>query len=66
LSLSISVGRGGANIKEIIEVSGAGIKVSQKGEYAPGTQNRTITITGAAHAASYAHQLVSAKIPQNL
>jgi len=38
--------------------------VSQKGEYSPGTTNRVITITGTQHAASYAHQLVSAKIPQ--
>lgn len=41
-----AVGKGGQVIKEMIDTSGASIKVSQKGEYAPGTTNRTITITG--------------------
>jgi RNA-binding protein Nova len=58
------LGRGGASIKEMMAESGASIKVSQKGDYVPGTQNRIITITGSQTAASMAHQLVSAKIPQ--
>jgi hypothetical protein len=58
------LGRAGAVIKEMMDQSGATIKVSQKGEYAPGTTNRVISIIGSQHAASYAHQLVSAKIPQ--
>ncbi len=57
------LGRGGAVIKEMMELSGAVIKVSQKGEYAPGTTNRIVTITGSQSAAAHAHQLVIAKIP---
>ena len=87
-------------IKDIQEQSGASIKVSQKGDYVPGTSLRIITISGnqvhptpvqacntffpgllvcgrwvipvlieamsvalEQEAASFAHQLVSAKIP---
>ena len=58
------LGRAGAVIKEMMEQSGATIKVSQKGEYAPGTSNRVVTITASTPAAaSMAYQLVSAKIP---
>ena len=57
------LGRGGAVIKEMMELSGAVIKVSQKGEYAPGTTNRIVTISGPQAAAAHAHQLVLAKIP---
>jgi predicted PilT family ATPase len=53
------LGRGGTVIKEFMDQSGANIKISQKGEYAPGTSNRVITITGSQHQASFAHQLVS-------
>ncbi len=53
------LGRGGAVIKEFMDQSGANIKISQKGEYAPGTSNRMITITGNQQQASHAHQLVS-------
>ena len=57
------LGRGGAVIKEMMEQSGAVIKVSQKGEYAPGTTNRIVTITGPQASAAHAHQLVLSKIP---
>ena len=40
------LGRGGQVIKEIQETSGASIKVSQKGDYVPGTSLRIITISG--------------------
>ena len=40
------LGRGGNVIKEIQEISGARIKVSQKGDYVPGTSLRIITISG--------------------
>ena len=40
------VGRGGVIIKEMQQQTGATIKISQKGEYAPGTMNRIVTITG--------------------
>ncbi|EKX42089.1 hypothetical protein GUITHDRAFT_74219, partial [Guillardia theta CCMP2712] len=40
------LGRGGQIIKEMMEVSGATIKVSQKGDFVPGTNNRIISIIG--------------------
>jgi len=40
------LGRGGQVIKEMQEQSGASIKVSQKGDYVPGTSLRIITISG--------------------
>mmetsp|Transcript_21200 Transcript_21200/g.33219 ORF Transcript_21200/g.33219 Transcript_21200/m.33219 type:complete len:181 (+) Transcript_21200:503-1045(+) len=57
------LGRGGQVIKEMMEQSGANIKVSQKGDYVPGTNLRIVTIQGGQNQASFAHQLVSAKIP---
>ena len=33
--------------QELMQISGANIKVSQKGEVVPGTTNRFVTITGA-------------------
>jgi RNA-binding protein Nova len=40
------LGRGGQVIKEIMDMTRASIKVSQKGDYVPGTQLRIITISG--------------------
>ena len=40
------LGRGGQVIKDIQEQSGASVKVSQKGDYVPGTSLRIITISG--------------------
>ena len=34
------------NLKRSAQSSGASIKISQKGEYFPGTQNRIVTISG--------------------
>ena len=51
------VGRGGVIIKEMQQQTGATIKISQKGEYAPGTMNRIVTITGTPQASSWAYRL---------
>ena len=45
------------------QISGASIKVSQKGEVVPGTTNRIVTITGSVVAANYAQMLVLQKVP---
>jgi heterogeneous nuclear ribonucleoprotein K len=58
------VGKGGAVVKELIAVSGASIKISQKGENVPGTNNRIVTISGAPGSVSYAHMLVLQKVPE--
>jgi len=43
-------------------VAGAQIKLSQKGEYAPGTTNRIVTISGTQQSATFANSLVQAKL----
>ena len=44
------LGRGGTTMLELQAVSGARIKVSQRGEYVPGTENRIVTISGSSEA----------------
>jgi len=56
------LGRGGVVIKEMMQQSGAQIKLSQKGEYAPGTTNRIVTISGTQQSATFANSLVQAKL----
>ena len=46
LTVGLLVGKGGSIIKELMSLSGANIKVSQKGDVVPGTTNRIVTITG--------------------
>ena len=45
-----------------LSFAGATIKISQKGEYAPGTTNRVVSIMGNQEAAAFAHTLVQAKL----
>jgi RNA-binding protein Nova len=63
LAVGVLVGKGGISIKELMSLSGASIKVSQKGEVVPGTTNRIVTISGNPVAANYAHMLVLQKVP---
>mmetsp|Transcript_23620 Transcript_23620/g.40145 ORF Transcript_23620/g.40145 Transcript_23620/m.40145 type:complete len:140 (+) Transcript_23620:1252-1671(+) len=49
------VGKGGLVLKTIIANTGASIKVSQKGEYIPGTNDRSITIEGSQQQIHNAH-----------
>lgn len=58
------VGRGGSSIREIQQYSGATIKISQKGEYVPGTNNRIITLTGNPQSTQAAAFLIAQKIQQ--
>jgi len=62
-SVGVLVGKAGCVIKELMQISGANIKVSQKGEVVPGTTNRFVTITGNPVAANYAQMLVLQKVP---
>jgi len=62
-AVSSILGRGGVVIKELMQQSGAQIKISQKGEYAPGTSNRIVSITGSQQSAQLAHTLVQSKLP---
>jgi len=40
------IGRGGSVIANINRTSGASVQISPKGEFAPGTENRVVTISG--------------------
>mmetsp|Transcript_21524 Transcript_21524/g.59085 ORF Transcript_21524/g.59085 Transcript_21524/m.59085 type:complete len:334 (+) Transcript_21524:210-1211(+) len=62
-SVGVLVGKAGMAIKELMSISGASIKVSQRGEVVPGTTNRIVTISGNPVAANYAHMLVLQKVP---
>lgn len=44
--IGVVVGRGGRNILEISQASGARIKISDRGDFMSGTSNRKVTITG--------------------
>ncbi|XP_008794247.2 protein BTR1-like [Phoenix dactylifera] len=56
------VGRGGRNIMEISQVSGARIKVSDRGDFISGTFERKVTITGSWGAINAAESMIMHKI----
>ncbi|URE16554.1 RNA-binding protein [Musa troglodytarum] len=55
------VGRGGRNIMEISQVSGARIKISDRGDFISGTSDRKVTITGSPEAIRAAEALIMQK-----
>ena len=58
------IGQQGRGITEIQHMTGANVSVSRRGVYAPGTQNRIVTITGPGSSVSKAAQLVRQKIQE--
>lgn len=58
------VGRAGRTITELQAYSGARIKISQRGEFVPGTTNRLVTITGHPNAVTTAQFLVTQKVQE--
>ncbi|KAJ0966640.1 hypothetical protein J5N97_023557 [Dioscorea zingiberensis] len=60
--IGVIVGRGGKNITEITEVTGTKIKISERGVFLPGTNDRKVTITGSHEAVSAAEELIKLKI----
>jgi len=58
------LGRGGENIAQINQMSGAKIQISQKGDYVPGTRQRSVTITGSQSQVSQAQMLVQQKVAE--
>ncbi|OAY85978.1 protein BTR1-like [Ananas comosus] len=56
------VGRGGRNITEISQVSGARIKISDRGDFMSGTSDRKVTITGSAEAIRTAESMIMQKV----
>mmetsp|Transcript_11955 Transcript_11955/g.14935 ORF Transcript_11955/g.14935 Transcript_11955/m.14935 type:complete len:472 (-) Transcript_11955:205-1620(-) len=56
------LGRGGSAIAEIQVCSNTKIKVSERGDFVPGTTNRIVTITGSSQACATAHFLISQRM----
>jgi len=57
-------GRGGQTMNELQQISGARIKVSQRGDYLPGTENRIVTIVGSLEACQTCSWLVQQRVGQ--
>ncbi|KAM7463846.1 hypothetical protein LguiA_031967 [Lonicera macranthoides] len=60
--IGIVVGRGGRNIIEISQISGARIKISDRGDFMSGTSDRKVTITGSQRAIRVAEAMISHKV----
>ncbi|PSS05056.1 hypothetical protein CEY00_Acc20919 [Actinidia chinensis var. chinensis] len=56
------VGRGGRYLMEINQVSGARIKISDRGDFISGTEDRKVTIMGSQRAVRIAEAMISEKI----
>ena len=55
----VIIGRGGSGIKEIMGVTGAYIKVAQKGDFVPGVASRLMTLSGTYNAVQTAQHYIS-------
>ncbi|WCJ19225.1 Protein BTR1 [Euphorbia peplus] len=60
--VGLVVGRGGRNIMEISQVSGARIKISDRGDFLSGTNDRKITISGSQGAIRAAEGMIMQKV----
>lgn len=58
------LGPGGKNLVEIQHMSGTVIQISKKGNYAPGTRNRVVTISGRSAAVARAQFLIEQRISE--
>ncbi|KAL2249364.1 protein BTR1 [Sesamum indicum] len=60
--VGLVVGRGGRSIMEISQLSGARIKISDRGDFMSGTSNRKVTITGSQRSVRIAESMISRKV----
>ncbi|KAK3008034.1 hypothetical protein RJ639_015406 [Escallonia herrerae] len=60
--IGIVVGRGGRNIVDITQVSGARIKISDRGDFIPGTSERKVSISGSQKAIRVAETMILNKV----
>lgn len=58
------LGPGGKNLVEIQHMSGTVIQISKKGNYAPGTRNRLVTISGHSSGVARAQFLIEQRISE--
>ncbi|XP_074366311.1 protein BTR1 isoform X2 [Apium graveolens] len=60
--IGLVLGRGGRNVIEISQVSGARIKISDRDDFMAGTTDRKVTITGSQRAIRVAEDMISQKV----
>ncbi|XP_021295980.1 protein BTR1 isoform X1 [Herrania umbratica] len=60
--IGLVLGRGGRNIMEISQLSGARIKISDRGDFMSGTTDRKVTITGSQRAIRQAESMIMQKV----
>lgn len=60
--IGLVLGRGGRNIMEISQVSGARIKISDRDDFFSGTRDRKVTVTGSQAAIRTAEDMIMQKI----
>ncbi|XP_039071932.1 protein BTR1-like isoform X2 [Hibiscus syriacus] len=60
--IGLVLGRGGRNIMEISQVSGARIKISDRGDFMSGTTDRKVTIMGSQRAIRQAESMIMQKV----
>lgn len=60
--IGLVVGRGGRNIMDISQASGARIKISDRGDFMSGTTDRKVTITGSQRAIRAAESMIMQKV----
>ncbi|GMH13289.1 hypothetical protein Nepgr_015130 [Nepenthes gracilis] len=60
--IGVVVGRGGRSIMEISQISGARIKISDRGDFLSGTSQRKVAITGSERAIRTAEAMILQKV----
>lgn len=60
--IGLVLGRNGRSIMEISQLSGARIKISDRGDFLSGTSDRKVTITGSQRAIHMAESMISRKV----
>ncbi|KAL8145914.1 hypothetical protein AgCh_003882 [Apium graveolens] len=60
--IGLVLGRGGRNVIEISQVSGARIKISDRDDFMAGTTDRKVTITGSQRAIRVAEDMITQKV----
>lgn len=58
------LGHGGKALVEIQRISGANIQISKKGDYAPGTRNRIVTISGSPTSVTNAQYMIEQQLSE--
>ncbi|CAN8298011.1 unnamed protein product [Cochlearia groenlandica] len=60
--IGLVLGRGGRNIMEITQMTGARIKISDRGDFISGTTDRKVSITGSQRAIQQAETMIKQKV----